>query len=884
MSTHLGPRHLLTGSRVAAAACIAAVALLQLVACDDSKAEPDGSQAATALDSGVMPNDSTAKTTPDSGATTNDSPEKTTPVPASDVIYRSAFYALAVEADEDAGVDDELPDGVRACDSAADCPPDDGVFCNGTIACEPYRSLNGRVDTGNRRVCIQVLPCPMRLLDDKGNLKKQLCDESNHACDCNPLNLEGQVAWYCNPGKDLPPGMRRTNDIDGDNVDHDSDCDDGDPRRNPTTPEICDENGLDEDCDIDSVVKRDRDGDDHYDEVCLNVDPITGLRHPVPGVDDCEDRINAINPEARESCDYQDNDCDHKIDEDSGGRELGLHRDLCIDNDGDGYVLESTEHRRMCLDEAPIRWIACPPPEGPFDCDDDPARCGTKCQPGLPESCDGYDNDCNTLVDDDDDTKEGGIQARPSFSDGTRVECRYIESIGRTSWAVLPETCPLGTQWCDETTAYNGCETDITTRYRCGGCEADIQCNFACDWKGPNPGCDELAQFNVGRESVCAVTKRGRLACWGRGAEGQLGNGMRAGSARPVEASIEQVHSVSVGLRHVCAIAGANRTVYCWGSDARNGSTTDDGQPVYGLLGSVEAYEQGSDTPVEVNAASARPRLSSIEHLSLGYYHACAVTSDSQVMCWGDFHEGRLGHGPWEYPDPDFVVDQAGIPVQATEVSLGIDHSCAISVDQKVLCWGSNSVGQLGYAIDHDFAETPDTSETGSIQTFRTYATEVPGLSNITHVAAGGFHTCAIDRDKRLWCWGNNQLGTLGRADSELNYIPGVVAGLPPVRAIAAGTQNTCIVAEETEEGSVMCWGSRSSGFMGMPLEGIEVSPKLLNLPRAKAISGWETLCIVPEVGTARCLGVNDHGQVGSGKPPSQDSVIVPEQLVPLTE
>jgi hypothetical protein len=186
-----------------------------------------------------------------------------------------------------------------------------------------------------------------------------------------------QVANWCGatealstPGSDFgTPGVANgsctcwNSDGDGDNYgDHAScsllDCDDGDPNSNPEAADVC-ENGIDEDCDgsdaICDCLATDDDGDGFGDGLaCAQVD--------------CNDSDASINPNATESCDGVDEDCDGSVDED-------------FDTDGDG-------------------WTTC---EG--DCNDS----SSSTYPNAPETCNLTDDDCDTVVDEGFDADGDGF-------------------------------------------------------------------------------------------------------------------------------------------------------------------------------------------------------------------------------------------------------------------------------------------------------------------------------------------------------------------------------------------------------------------------------------------------------------------------------------------
>jgi uncharacterized protein (TIGR03382 family) len=178
-------------------------------------------------------------------------------------------------------------------------------------------------------------------------------------------------------------------DLDADGVIAALDCDDADASVAPGRAETCD--GRDEDCDgaVDEgapapagFLDDDGDGVGGAAAGC----PPAGVVVVASG--DCDDTDPTVAPGRAETCDGRDEDCDGLVDDVAGLTPLpagasGYGADL----DGDGFAAESTVD-------------ACAPPLGVWpsgDCDDaDPGRA-----PGRAEVCDGVDQDCDGLTDDD---------------------------------------------------------------------------------------------------------------------------------------------------------------------------------------------------------------------------------------------------------------------------------------------------------------------------------------------------------------------------------------------------------------------------------------------------------------------------------------------------
>jgi alpha-tubulin suppressor-like RCC1 family protein len=227
---------------------------------------------------------------------------------------------------------------------------------------------------------------------------------------------------------------------------------------------------------------------------------------------------------------------------------------------------------------------------------------------------------------------------------------------------------------------------------------------------------------------------------------------------------------------------------------------------------------------------------------------SCAIQNGA-VKCWGSGAWGVIG------PDTtsDTVTPTTILASGVTQIATGDVHVCAIQ-NEALKCWGANDHGQLGNTVgnNEDFGKNPS-------------PTIATGLgSGVTEVAAGQYHTCAI-QNGALKCFGYNAFGQLGRSDNldpdVANPTPTTVPGLGSgVTDVVAGRSFTCAV----HNGDLKCWGDGKFDQLGFTESDFETTPTRVpdvsgTIDRLSA--GGGNVCIVQDR-MLKCWGDNIYHQL----------------------
>ncbi|MBU1238569.1 hypothetical protein KKF84_09975 [Myxococcota bacterium] len=204
-----------------------------------------------------------------------------------------------------------------------------------------------------------------------------------------------------------------------------------------------------------------------------------------------------------------------------------------------------------------------------------------------------------------------------------------------------------------------------------------------------NPGgiiFDSLSMKNL---HACALDLSGNAWCWGNNLQGQLGIGTAALFAEePTAVTMppgRHFVRIATGQYSTCAIDDLGGA-WCWGSN-------DGGQ-----LGNNSLVN--SNTPVAVVAAATV-----FVDISPGHSHACGVTDEGVILCWGN-SGSHLGCG---FCVGSLTPISVTMPADRTfvSVSCGTYFSCAIDDHGAPWCWGRNNLGQLGRGVTSFSELTP---------------------------------------------------------------------------------------------------------------------------------------------------------------------------------
>ena len=320
----------------------------------------------------------------------------------------------------------------------------------------------------------------------------------------------------------------------------------------------------------------------------------------------------------------------------------------------------------------------------------------------------------------------------------------------------------------------------------CWGSNSYGALGAACDYRHCRPvavpGLTSIKALATGNAHSCALTGAGAVACWGSNLFGQVGPGCaRESCPQPVVVTgLGLASAIAAGDGFSCAVTNAFG-VKCWGLDG-NGQLGDGGRC-------------GTPCPEPVSVTG---RTSNVVAISAGGVHACALTDQGGVKCWGYNAEGQLGDGRACGYIECLPTNVVGLSSGVVAFDAGGSHTCALKASGGVTCWGFSAYGQLGGGGQS--CEWPSCLLPGDVPSLR---------GGVASISAGEAHTCAVTTGGGVKCWGLDAFGGVsgspGTCPQDECAVPIDVSGLGgSVAAVAAGGDYSCALLVG---GGVKCWG-----------------------------------------------------------------------------
>lgn len=187
----------------------------------------------------------------------------------------------------------------------------------------------------------------------------------------------------------------------------------------------------------------------------------------------------------------------------------------------------------------------------------------------------------------------------------------------------------------------------------------------------------------TGYEFTCAISTEAtdNGYCWGNSEWGSLGNGSKSPDQNsPVK--ITGGHTwkmMKAGEHTICGIDSSDK-LFCWGAKKR------------GLLGDAINDQQsanGVDMPLEMTIGSLAGKK--WRSVAVSGWHACALTIDEEVWCWGTNYSGEVaGISPSGQWPPDILSPTRLITsLSFKAITTAWYASCGVTDENKVYCWGT---------------------------------------------------------------------------------------------------------------------------------------------------------------------------------------------------
>lgn len=348
---------------------------------------------------------------------------------------------------------------------------------------------------------------------------------------------------------------------------------------------------------------------------------------------------------------------------------------------------------------------------------------------------------------------------------------------------------------------------------------------------------------------------------WGYNPNGELGDGTNTNRNTAVALTTsgalagKNVSGIGVGGAHGVAVTTEGKT-YTWGANN------------YGVLG--DGTLANRITPVATVGGALTGKI--VTEVGAGLFHNVALTSEGKIYGWGGNYYGQLGDGLGGtsgypgYTTAPVATEMTGVLAgkTVTSISVGWEHTMALTSDGKIFAWGINNHGAVGDGSAVAVRNVP-------------VAVDMTGAlagKTVVAISAGGAHSLALTSEGKVYGWGFNSAGAVGDGTTADRFSPvaidmtGALAGKTVV-AIDAGTDCNVVLASD---GKFYSWGIGSEGSIGDGSFATRLTPVAVNMSGVLAgktivsysTGGYHTIVLAND-GKLYSWGRGGAGQLGNG-------------------
>ncbi len=203
-----------------------------------------------------------------------------------------------------------------------------------------------------------------------------------------------------------------------------------------------------------------------------------------------------------------------------------------------------------------------------------------------------------------------------------------------------------------------------------------------------------------------------------------------------------------------------------------------------------------------------------------GFYHIIARTIDGKVYCWGCNWFAVLGNGNNDRLIYRPQLNQYLSDKQIIDICCGFSHSLALTSSGEVYAWGYNKFGQIANrrkGLNEWFNEC------------QSIPIKVNGFNDekVIEISCGLCHSMALTQSGRVFSWGNNRFGQLGRNKTKDSNIALIIllSNKILIKKISCGQSHSLLLSSD----GYIYW----FGFNGCETQ---ITPKKLTINTNKFI------------------------------------------------